>query len=352
MKTPPDRCGGLMWRLMSAWATRIHERARDDAPAFTSPASRRRHADVHPRQLRPGDAIGVQIRIPTTRTLHSSRRPPLAVEGARVAARVGDAPEVVPRRGEARYRAAMVDPSLEATKRYYDDFATWYENERRPNDARGYHALIDDLELGALEPFARGRDVLECGCGTGLLLERIAQFARTAEGVDLSPGMLEHARARGLSVREASVTALPYADASFDVACSFKVLAHVEPIEQALAEMARVVRPGGYVLAELYNGWSFRALAKTLGPAGRISKTRDESAVYTRFDPPTAWRALLPASLELEGVRGVRIVTAAAPLLRIPFVGGVLRALEHRLMATPAAYFAGFAVLVAKKRGA
>jgi ubiquinone/menaquinone biosynthesis C-methylase UbiE len=244
----------------------------------------------------------------------------------------------------------MVDASLEATRKYYDDFASWYENKRRPNDPHGYHALIDDLEIAALEPFGRGKEVLECGCGTGLLLERIARFASRAEGVDLSPGMLEHARARGLSVREASVTELPFEDASFDVACSFKVLAHVEEIQRALAEMARVVRPGGYVLAELYNGWSLRALAKRLGPAGRISRTRDESAVFTRFDSPTAWKGMLPPSLELEGVRGVRIVTAATPLLRVPVLGGALRALEERLMPTPAAYFAGFAILVAKKR--
>ncbi len=244
----------------------------------------------------------------------------------------------------------MVDASLEATKRYYDDFASWYENERRPNDASGYHALIDDLEISALEPFGRGKEVLECGCGTGLLLERIAGFASRAEGVDLSSGMLEKARERGLVVHEASVTKLPYADASFDVACSFKVLAHVEAIGDALSEMARVVRPGGYVLAELYNGWSLRALGKKFGPARRISSTRDESAVYTRFDSPTAWRSMLPASLELEGIRGVRIVTPAAQVLRVPVLGRALRALEHGLMGTPAAYLAGFAVLVLKKR--
>ena len=84
--------------------------------------------------------------------------------------------------------------------------------------------------------------------------------------------------------------------------------------------------------------------------ARRISSTRDESAVYTRFDSPTAWRSMLPASLELEGIRGVRIVTPAAQLLRVPVLGRALRALEHGLMGTPAAYLAGFAVLVLKKR--
>src|SRR5262245_50803943 len=134
------------------------------------------------------------------------------------------------------------------TRAYYDEFARAYERHRRPNDPGGYHALVDDLEIDLTRRYGEGRDVLECGCGTGLLLERIAAFARKASGIDLSPGMLEHARARGLDVREGSVTALPFEDASFDVTCSFKVLAHVPDIGKALAEMARVTRPGGVVL--------------------------------------------------------------------------------------------------------
>ena len=54
--------------------------------------------------------------------------------------------------------------------------------------------------------------------------------------------------------------------------------------------MARVIRPGGFALAELYNPMSFRGLAKRLGPAGKISDKSDERAVFTRFDPP--WRVL------------------------------------------------------------
>ena len=91
----------------------------------------------------------------------------------------------------------------EATRAYYDDFAEGYEARRRPNDPDGYHALIDDLEVALVERHGKGKHILECGCGTGLLLERFAGFAERAVGIDLSPGMLEKARARGLSVREA-----------------------------------------------------------------------------------------------------------------------------------------------------
>ena len=242
-----------------------------------------------------------------------------------------------------------VDEGLDATRAYYDEFARGYERHRRPNDPHGYHALVDDLEIDLVRRHGTAKDVLECGCGTGLLLERIAGFARTASGIDLSPGMLEKARERGLDVREGSVTELPFPDASFDVTCSFKVLAHVPEIGAALREMVRVTRPGGVVLAEFYNPISFRGLAKRLGPAGRISDATRESAVYTRFDAPWVIPRLLPPGASVEGAFGVRIVTPAAAAMRVPGLGRVLRAAEERLAASPLAFFAGFYVAVIRR---
>ena len=237
----------------------------------------------------------------------------------------------------------------DATRAYYDDFSHRYEAERRPNKPDGYHALVDDLEVELVERYGAGGDVLECGVGTGLLLERIRRFASSARGIDLSPGMLERAKARGLDVREASVTSIPFDDASFDVTCSFKVLAHVPEIGKALAEMARVTRPGGVVLAELYNPLSLRGLAKRFGPAGAVSSSRREDAVYTRFDAPWVIPRLLPPSLRLEGARGVRIVTPSARVMRVPVMRDVMRHLERRLADTRAAFFAGFYVAILRK---
>jgi SAM-dependent methyltransferase len=209
--------------------------------------------------------------------------------------------------------------------------------------------MVDDLEVDLVRRYGRGGDVLECGCGTGLLLERIATFAKSAAGLDLSPGMLEKARARGLDVREGSVTELPFADASFYVTCSFKVLAHVPEIAKALREMARVTRPGGVILAELYNAISLRALAKRLGPAGLISERTRESAVYTRFDTPWLVPRLLPPGTRVEGARGVRIVTPAAAVMRIPLLGAALQRLERALADSPAAFFGGFYIAIIRK---
>jgi ubiquinone/menaquinone biosynthesis C-methylase UbiE len=242
------------------------------------------------------------------------------------------------------------DTVTRATRTYYDEFSHRYDAERRPNRPDGYHALVDDLEVDLVRRHGAGRDVLECGVGTGLLLEQIAGFARSAKGIDLSPGMLDKARLRGLEVREASVTSIPFVDESFDVTCSFKVLAHVPEIGRALSEMARVTRPGGVVIAEFYNPVSLRGVVKRFGPAAKISDETRESAVYTRFDAPWIIPRILPPSLTLEAVRGVRIVTPAAVAMRVPGVASILRAIERRLADTPAAFFAGFYVAVLRKR--
>jgi ubiquinone/menaquinone biosynthesis C-methylase UbiE len=244
------------------------------------------------------------------------------------------------------------DPHHEVTRAYYDEFSVRYDAHRRPNRPDGYHALIDDLEVEIVERYGAGGDVLECGCGTGLILERIARFARSTRAIDMSPGMLEKARARGLVVEEASVTALPFAADTFDVACAFKVLAHVPDIGRALSEMARVTRPGGVVLAEFYNPLSLRGLAKRLGPAGAISQRTKESVVYTRFDPPWVIPRILPPTLRIEAVRGVRILTPTARAMAVPGVRDWLRKAEWRLADTWAAFFAGFYVAILRKTAA
>jgi len=239
--------------------------------------------------------------------------------------------------------------SRAANQSYYDAFSAGYERVRGRNAPRGYHELLDTLEAELVARYGHGGDVLEVGCGTGLVLERIARFARSAQGIDLSPGMLEKARARGLDVREGSATGLPFADASFDVCCSFKVLAHVRDIEGALAEMARVTRPGGHLLAEFYNPSSLRGVIKRFGPKLAVAPDAHEGNVFTQYHTPRQVRNLTPAGCRFAGARGIRIVTPAGALVALPGVGTLLWKLEHALCDTRLSRFAGFWIGVFEK---
>ena len=230
---------------------------------------------------------------------------------------------------------------------YYDDFAGWYERERH----LPYHRMLDDLEVELVERYARGKDALEVGCGTGLILDRVRKFARHAHGIDLSGGMLARAAERGLPVAQASATALPMANASVDVAYAFKVLAHIPDISGALAEMARVVRPGGWVLAEFYNARSLRRLVKAVKPPSAVSETANDEHVYTRYDDADAIRSYLPPGLEWVATRGIRVITPVARVLEVPLVGAAVRWAEHRLADLPGARdLGGFLVAVCRKQ--
>lgn len=246
---------------------------------------------------------------------------------------------------------ALGNPAARArdNRAYYDEFARHYDDRR----ARGYHKLIDDQAAMLVRRVGAGKEVLEVGCGTGLILERIAQFASRAVGVDVSPGMAEHARRRGLDVRVADATKLPHPDASFDVACSFKVLAHVRELDQALSEMVRVVRPGGHLVFDVYNRHSLRYAAKRLFGPKPTSQRFAEDAITTRFVTPAEMERALPPGTRLVSRSGIRIATPHAALLRTPLLGAAWTRLEWLLMDTPLAAFGGFVVYTLEKtRGA
>lgn len=226
---------------------------------------------------------------------------------------------------------------------YYDDFADWYENERHD----GYHAMLDRLQVGIAKPLSADRDVLELGCGTGLILKEIAPIARRAVGIDISPGMLEKARGRGLEVVEGSATDLPFEDGSFDTVYSFKVLAHVEDIQKAMREVARVLRPGGRAALEFYNTRSLRYVIKRLKKPHAISATTTDDQVYTRYDNIRDVEGYLPPELRIDGVRGVRVFTPFAQAHKVPLLGPLLGYAESVARDAPVVKnFGGFMVVM------
>jgi len=242
-------------------------------------------------------------------------------------------------------KKSLTEASEPNVRRYYDDFATTYERAR----SSAYHQMIDDLEVRLTAPYARGARVLELGCGTGLILARVAEVAKEAVGVDLSEKMAERARGRGLDVQIASVCDLPFQDGRFDLTYSFKVLPHVPNIGAALREAARVTRPGGHLLLELYNPWSLRYLVKkALGPRS-ISDTRTEADIFTRWDSPRTIPKLLPPELELIDYYGVRVLTPVAAVHGVPWLACRLRHAELRSARSPLRYFAGFLVAILRK---
>jgi SAM-dependent methyltransferase len=118
-------------------------------------------------------------------------------------------------------------------------WARYQEAQMRP---------LYDAAFGTLEPLP-GRVLLDAGCGTGLAVRLAADRGAVVSGLDATAPLLEVARDRtpdaDLCVGE--IQALPYDDASFDVVTAFNSIQYAADPAAAVAQLARVCRPGGTV---------------------------------------------------------------------------------------------------------
>jgi SAM-dependent methyltransferase len=158
-------------------------------------------------------------------------------------------------------------------RRYYDDEV----------QTRAARPLGDERErcLAAFVAECSRREVqsvIEVGCGAGRDGVVIAGAGIAYAGVDLSPGMVEHCRSLGLDAQVAVATSLPFPDDSFDAAWTMSTLMHLpgDDLILALAELRRVVRPGGLVEIGI---WGATVDAERQFGGGRYVHLRTDEAV-------------------------------------------------------------------------
>lgn len=157
-------------------------------------------------------------------------------------------------------------PSAERLRRYWDKQAAGYDREMAFLDR---HLFADTREWICTRAVGQ---VLEVAIGTGLNLPHYPESVEVT-GLEFSPGMLVHARRRAeqlgrtVELCEGDAQALRFGDGSFDtVVCTFS-LCCIPDDRQAVAEMVRVLRPGGLLLLADHveaSVWYARAVQRLL----------------------------------------------------------------------------------------
>lgn len=146
---------------------------------------------------------------------------------------------------------------------FTDSYMRWRQSTLgRVTDRLEESALLD--LLGDVE----GLDVLDVGCGDGQLAVRLARHGARVTGLDPDANALDITRRRAqsqgvaLTLVPGRAEALPFPDASFDRVVAVTVLCFVPQADKAVAEMARVLRPGGRVVLGELGRWSLWAAVR------------------------------------------------------------------------------------------
>ena len=136
-----------------------------------------------------------------------------------------------------------------------------------------------------------GQEVLDVGCGTGVFLRAAADRGALVSGLDASEALIEIARRRvpEADLRVADLQRLPWDDDRFDVVAGFNSFFYAADASGALAEAARVTRPGG------------RVVIQTWGDPAHCDLTAMKEAAAPFLPVPPSWAAR-PAPLWEPGV--------------------------------------------------
>lgn len=199
---------------------------------------------------------------------------------------------------------------------WWNESAPAFRSLHRVNEFRT--ALLDEW----LGKRLHDKRVLDLGCGGGLLSAYLAQRGARWLGVDLSGASLRAGSERlGARFARADVLRLPVADASMDVVLAADVLEHVPSLDAALAEAARVLKPGGDLYVNTINRTT-RAKLLAIGVAegvGLVPRGTHDARLFVRPDElrASAWKhGLTLEALQGESVDVLRTVSRWAIALR------------------------------------
>lgn len=197
---------------------------------------------------------------------------------------------------------------------HYDSFAESYSTD---NESSIFNAYYERPAMIALAGEVDGRRVLDAGCGSGPLSAALRAKGAIVTGFDGSPAMVELARQRLGDDADLQVAdlgrPLPFADDAFDDAVASLVLHYLRDWAPPLAELRRVLKPGGRLLLSVYHPFGYK-----LGyPDADYFASTQFSEDYTLKDGQgmvlTYWHRPLHAMTDAFTDAGFRISVISEP---------------------------------------
>jgi SAM-dependent methyltransferase len=208
-------------------------------------------------------------------------------------------------------------PADPAVANDYDSFAEAYSAEAEANLINGYYARPAIL---ALAGDVAGRRILDAGCGSGPLFAALRDRGAIVTGFDTSTGMLDLARRRlgdGADLQVAGLgSPLPFPHGTFDDVIASLVLHYLEDWGPALAELRRVLKPGGRLIVSVDHPFAINLMHREAGRKADYFETYNWTEEWTmggQAAPMSFWHRPLHAMTDAFTAAGFRIAVISEP---------------------------------------
>jgi SAM-dependent methyltransferase len=208
-------------------------------------------------------------------------------------------------------------PADAAVVNDYDSFAEAYSAE---NAASLINAYYERPAMLALAGEVAGRRILDAGCGSGPLFAALRDRGAIMTGFDASTAMLQLARRRlgagaGLLVADLS-RPLPFPDATFDDVVASLVLHYLEDWGPALAELRRILKPGGRLIVSVDHPFVIALMHREAGRKADYFETSNWTEDWPmggKAVPMSFWSRPLHAMTDAFTAAGFRIAVISEP---------------------------------------
>jgi SAM-dependent methyltransferase len=263
----------------------------------------------------------------------------VGVEGLALLRHLYDGSDATAAERLAELRTILDDPSLasaEATPEHEpaSGYAIWSDSYDEPGNPI---VAIEESVVGELLAQRPLGAALDAACGTGRHARKLVDLGHAVSGIDLTPEMLERARANvpGAHFEVGDLRQLPFAEGSFQTVVCGLALSHLRDLNEGIAELGRVLAPGAQLIISVLH--PFQTL---LGWNAPFSGT-DGSRGFVREHPHLHGDYLAAFSAS-----GLKLSGCFEPTITERELAAKRRAFRHIPEATAAAYLGLPAVLV------